>query len=130
MSAIAEGTPTPGQLYRISCIVLYPEGLGNPISVEWYGSQGRLSSGTEIAIRNSQAYQGNITSILEFSPFRTVYGGRVSCRAAVTSPAPPFTVSKNADIDIIVGGRFEETVGSVITSASMTCASPTIRLQY
>lgn len=105
VSTVAEGAPVAGERYRISCEVLFPDGITNPISVEWHDSDGRLSSGIGITIGSTLTSQGNITTFLEFSPFRTVHGGRFSCRAVIMSQAPPFNISRTAEIDLVVGGE-------------------------
>lgn len=86
-------------------MVQLPEGLTTPVVVEWYDSEGRLSSGNEVTIRDNIVSQTNVISTLEFNPFRTVHGGQFSCRARVTSPAPPFNISRSAEINIVVGGK-------------------------
>ena len=105
VSAVTEGTPIAGQQYNISCIVLFPVGITNPIVIQWYDSEGPLSNGSGISVGDTQTSQNNSTRKLEFNPFRTVHGGRFTCRATVMSQAPPFNISKNADVDIIVGGE-------------------------
>lgn len=103
--ATADGTPAVGQQYRVSCTVLFPEGITDPIVVEWYGPDGRLADGNGVTIGSTLASLSNVTSSIEFNPFRTVHGGRFSCRATVMSQAPPFNISKTADVDIIVTGK-------------------------
>lgn len=106
MAASGDGAPVVGQQYGVSCTVLFSEGITSSILVEWYGIGGLLSTGNGVTIRNSQLAQSNITSRLVFSPFRTIHGGRYSCRVTIMSQAPPFNVSKAADIDIIATGEF------------------------
>ena len=107
VTVTGNGTPVVGQLYGISCTVLYPDGITSPIMVEWYGPEGRLVNGSGITIGSVLASQGNTTSNLEFSPFRVVHGGRFSCRATTISLAPPFNISKSADINIVVTSKFK-----------------------
>ncbi len=106
VSATAEGVPMVGLRHRLYCVILLPDGITSPLVVEWYGSEGRLSSGNEVTIRDIPVSDTNITSVLEFNPFRTAHGGRFSCRATIISQAPPFNISKTAEIDIIVGGNY------------------------
>ena len=105
VSAITEGVATAGQQYRITCIVTFPLGLTNPIIVQWYGSNGLIASnGGGITISETLAYTTNITSSLEFNPLRASHGGQFSCRAIITSPAPPFSLTRSVDVDILVEG--------------------------
>ena len=104
VTANAEGTPIPGQQYRISCVVLYPEGITIP-AVQWYNSEGLISSGDGIVVGNPVVSSGNITSHLQFNPFRTAHGSRFSCTATVTSQTPPNNISKTADVNIVIGGE-------------------------
>ena len=105
VSAVAEGISVVGQQYRVLCNVLFPEGIVNPITVEWYDSEGLISNGSGITIGPILTSQSNLTSVLEFNPFRTAHGGRFSCRATVTTQTPPFNVSKSSEVDVIVGGE-------------------------
>ena len=100
-----DGSSIVGEQYRIFCTVLFPEGLTNPITVQWYGSEGLVSNGSGITIGDTLTSQSNITSVLEFSPFHRVHGGRYSCRAMLMTQAPPFNIIKTADIIIITGGE-------------------------
>jgi hypothetical protein len=95
-----------GQRYRISCEALFPDGITSPILVEWHGSDGLISNGSGITVGSTLASQRNITTFLEFNPFRTAHGGRFSCRATIMSLTPPFNISKTAGVDIVVGGKF------------------------
>lgn len=105
VSAITEGVATAGQQYRITCIVTFPLGLTNPIIVQWYGSNGLIASnGGGITISETLTYTTNITSSLEFNPLRASHGGQFSCRAIITSPAPPFSLTRSVDVDILVEG--------------------------
>lgn len=104
VSASAEGTPIVGQPYRITCSVLYPEGVTDPI-IEWFDPDGVVSGGSGIIIGEATASPGNTTSSIEFNPFRSVHGGRFSCRASITSTTPPFSISKAANIDIVEAGK-------------------------
>lgn len=100
-----------GQQYRIICLVIFPLGLTNPIAVQWYGSNGVIASNGEgITLGETLAYATNITSSLEFNPLRASHGGQFSCRAAVTSPAPPFTLTRSVDVDILVEGGLNNSV--------------------
>lgn len=90
----------------ITCVVVYPEGLTNPVVVEWYDSNGLLSSENAISVSDPLMSEANITSVLEFNPFRIAHAGQFSCRATFMSQAPPFNISKTSEIDIIVGSKF------------------------
>ena len=105
VSTITDGSSIIGQQYRIFCTVLFPEGLTNPITVQWYGSEGLVSNSSGITIGDTLTSQSNFTSVLEFNPFRRVHGGRYSCRAMLMTQALPFNILKTADINIIIGGE-------------------------
>ena len=105
VTATAEGTPIPGQQFRISCVVLYPEGITNPIAVQWYNPEGIISSGDGITVGNPIVSSSNISSYLEFNPFRAAHGSRFSCTATAMSLTPPNNISKTADIDLVIGGE-------------------------
>lgn len=102
VSVADEGTPVVGQPYMITCTVLFPEGITNPI-IEWFGPEGIISNGYGIT-----ASPGNTTSSLEFNPFRSIHGGQFSCRASITSTTPPFNISKAANIDIVEAGEIHK----------------------
>ena len=105
VSAMTEGVATAGQQYRIICMVIFPLGLTNSITVQWYGSNGLIASnGGGITLGETLAYATNITSSLEFNPLRASHGGQFSCRATITSPAPPFSLTRSVDVDILVEG--------------------------
>ena len=107
VSAVDEGTPVVGQPYSISCTVLFPEGITNPIIVEWFDPEGGVSNGDGVTIGSTISSPGNITTSLDFNPFRSVHGGQFSCRASITSATPPFNISKAANIDIVEAGRIK-----------------------
>lgn len=103
--AMTEGVAIAGQQYRIMCIVVFPLGLTNPITVQWYGSNGLIaSSGGGITLGETLTYATNITSSLEFNPLRASHGGQFSCRATITSSAPPYSLTRSVDVDILVEG--------------------------
>lgn len=105
VSAMTEGVATAGQQYRIICMVIFPLGLTNPITVRWYGFNGLITSnGGGITLGETLTYATNITSSLEFNPLRASHGGQFSCRATITSPAPPFSLTRSVDVDILVEG--------------------------
>ena len=102
---MTEGVATAGQQYRIICMVVFPLGFTNPITVQWYGSNGLIASnGGGITLGETLAYATNITSSLEFNPLRISHGGQFNCRATITSPAPPFSLTRSVDVDILVEG--------------------------
>ena len=105
VSAVTEGVPIAGQQYRIICMVIFPIGLTNPITVQWYGSNGLItSSGGGIILGETLTSATNITSSIEFNPLRTSHGGQFSCRATITSSAPPYNLTRSVDVDILVQG--------------------------
>ena len=105
LSAMTEGVATAGQQYGIICVVMLPLGLTNPITVQWYGSNGLIASnGGGITLGETLAYATNITSSLDFNPLRASHGGQFSCRATVTSSAPPFNLIRSVAVDISVEG--------------------------
>ena len=103
---MTQGEPIAGQQYTIFCTVVFPVGLTSPISVQWYNSGGLISNSSEITVRAPLILELNITSSIHFNPLRTSHGDQFSCRAALTSPAPPFSLTRSVDVDIIVEGGF------------------------
>lgn len=100
---MTEGESIAGQTYLIVCIVLFPSGITNPISVRWYGANGLISSGEGIVVGEIVS-SSNITVSLEFDPLRTAHGGQFSCRVSITSNAAPYTYTRSSEVDIIVEG--------------------------
>lgn len=117
MLTATEGTSIAGEQHRIVCTIQLPEGLTNPVVIEWYDTNGHLSEDDDddITIEDMLNSESNITSVLEFELFRTVHGGRFACTAKVTSPAPPFNISKTSEVDVVVGGEFHD------YSVAITC---------
>ena len=103
---MTQGEPIAGKQYTIFCTVIFPVGLTSPIFVQWYNSSGLISNSSEITVGAPLTSESNITSSIRFNPLRTSHGDQFSCRAAVTSPAPPFSLTKSANVDIIVEGEF------------------------
>ena len=97
-------------------MVLFPEGITNPVVVQWFGSDGRLSNGSGLTIGETLTSPMNVTSRLEFNPFRTVHGGRFSCRATITSQTPPFSIAKSTEVDIVAGGMLHMLIATMIVS--------------
>ena len=95
-----------GRSYRITCTVLFPEGIIDPITIEWFGPEGRISNGDGIMIGATVTSPGNITNSLVFNPFRSIHGGQFSCKALITSQTPPFNISKAANVDIVEAGKY------------------------
>ena len=105
VSSMSQGEAVAGQQYTIICTVAFPLGLTSPISVQWYGSDGLISNGSEITVGEALTSATNITSSIHFNPLRTSHGGQFSCRATLTSPAPPYSLTRSVDIDILVEGE-------------------------
>ena len=105
VTSMTEGVAVAGQQYRIICTVTFPLGLTNPIAVQWYDSNGIVSSGNGITLGGAITSTTNITSAIAFNPLRTSHGGQFSCRATITSSAPPYSLTRSVDVDILVEGR-------------------------
>lgn len=104
VSFMTEGAAIAGEQYGIFCTVAFPLGLTNPTTVHWYGSDGLLSSGSGVTVGETVTFATNATSSLEFNPLRTSHGGQFSCRATITSPAPPYNLIRSVNVDILVEG--------------------------
>ena len=102
---MTEGEAIAGQHYRIFCTATFPMGLTNPIAVQWYDSNDIVSSGNGITVGKVLMSATNSTSSITFSPLRTAHGGQFSCRATITSSAPPYSLTRSVDIDILVPGN-------------------------
>ena len=102
---MTEGEAIGGQQYRIFCTLMFPMGLTNPITVQWYDSNGIVSSGNGITVEGVLMSATNITSSITFNPLHTAHGGQFSCRATITSSAPPYSLTRSVDIDILVPGN-------------------------
>lgn len=105
VTSMTEGETIAGQQYRIFCTVTFPLGLTNPITVQWYDSNGIISSGNGITVGRDLLSATNLTSSITFSPLRASHGGQFSCRAIITSSAPPYSLSRSVDIDVLVPGN-------------------------
>lgn len=105
VTSMTEGEAIAGQQYRLFCTVTFPLGLTNPITVQWYDSNGVVSSGNGITVGGVLMSATNITSSITFNPLRTSHGGQFSCRATITSSAPPYSLTRSVDIDILVAGK-------------------------
>ena len=102
MSSRTEGELIAGQQYMVICTVVFPSGLTNPITVQWYSSDGLISSGNGVTLGETLTSVMNITSSIEFNPIRTDHDDQYTCRATITSPAPPYSIILSADVVIVV----------------------------
>lgn len=104
VSTTTKGYPLAGEQFMVLCTVKLPEGLTNPVIIEWHDSTGILLEDEETTFSYDFDSETNVTSVLEFEPFRRVHGDRFACTATITSWAPPFNISKTSEVDIVVGG--------------------------
>ena len=105
VTSMTEGEAIAGQQYRIFCTAIFPLGLTNPITVQWYDSNGIVSSGNGITIGGVIMSATNSKRSITFNPLRTAHGGQFSCRATITSSAPPYSLTRSVDVDILVPGN-------------------------
>ncbi len=96
-----------GQEFILTCTVTTVEGLLYQPEVEWLNSA-RRPIGTEgdITVGNPVISGLTTTITLQFSPLRLSHDGDITCRANITSLAPPYNLSREAEREIIVGGEY------------------------
>ena len=92
-----------GQMFNLTCTVTTVDGLQNVPTVEWLDAGGRqVTTGGDVAVGSAVTLGTTTTLALRFSPLRVSHGGEFTCRAALTSPAPPQYLTKSAEWDLIV----------------------------
>ena len=99
-----------GQIFNLTCTVRTVEGLQNVPTVEWLDETGnQVTTGRDVTV-GSATISGTMTTLaLEFSPLRLSHGEEFTCRANLTSHAPPQQLTKAAEWDLIVGSEYLET---------------------
>ena len=99
-----------GQMFNLTCTVRTVEGLQNVPTVEWLDETGnQVTTGRDVTV-GSATISGTMTTLaLEFSPLRLSHGEEFTCRANLTSHAPPQQLTKAAEWDLIVGSEYLET---------------------
>ena len=100
ISIETEDSPVAGQMYVLDCIVTYPDGLSNPVEVQWKEVDGLNASGEAITVVDPVVSGTTITTSIIFEPLRVVHERKLICEATVMSVAPPFLITKTAEVDI------------------------------
>ena len=97
-------------MFNLTCTVRTVEGLQNVPTVEWLDETGnQVTTGRDVTV-GSATISGTMTTLaLEFSPLRLSHGEEFTCRANLTSHAPPQQLTKAAEWDLIVGSEYLET---------------------
>ena len=99
--------PHAGQQFTVTCTVMTAAGFQQPPEVEWLDtSRQHITTGGDITVSDPVHDGTTTTTTLQFSPLRLSHGGEVTCRANVTSPAPPYHLIKTAEWDLIVASTF------------------------
>ena len=92
-----------GQMFNMTCTVRTVNGLQNVPTVEWLDAAGyRVTTGAGITVASPMTLGTSTTLTLVFSPLWVSHGGEWSCRANLTSPAPPHRLTKSAEWGLIV----------------------------
>ena len=89
----------------LNCIVRFPLGLSNPISVLWQDMHGPVIEGEGITVYESVRNDTSLTLVLKFNPLHTSHEGHFVCEASLESLAPPYTLTTDADLETIVSGK-------------------------
>ena len=96
-----------GQMFNLTCTVRTVEGLQNMPTVEWLDETStRVTTEGDITVGSPMTSGTTTTLALVFSPLRVSHGGEFTCRANLTSPAPPQQLTKAAEWDLIVGSKY------------------------
>ena len=97
-------------MFNLTCTVRTVEGLQNVPTVEWLDETGtRVTTGGDITVGSAMT-SGTMTKLtLTFSPIVVSHGGEFTCRANITSPAPPLQLTKSAEWDLIVDSEYLQT---------------------
>ena len=96
-----------GQMFNLTCTVRTVEGLQNVPTVEWLDETGtRVTTGGDTIVGSAMISGAMTTLALVFSPLRISHGGEFTCRANITSPAPPLQLTKSAEWDLIVDSEY------------------------
>ena len=99
-----------GQMFNLTCTVRTVDGLQNLPTVEWLDETGtRVTTRGDITVGSAMTSGTMTTLALVFSPLRVSHGGEFTCRANLTSPAPPQQLTKAAEWDLIVGSEYTYT---------------------
>ena len=97
-------------MFNLTCTVRTVEGLQNVPTVEWLDETGtRVTTGGDTIVGSAMISGAMTTLALVFSPLRISHGGEFTCRANITSPAPPLELTKSAEWDLIVDSEYLQT---------------------
>ena len=106
-----------GQMFNLTCTVRTVEGLQNVPTVEWLDETGtRVTTGGDTIVGSAITSGFMTTLALVFSPLRISHGGEFTCRANITSPAPPLQLTKSAEWDLIVDSEYLQTCHTCVIS--------------
>ena len=111
-----------GQMFNLTCTVRTVEGLQNVPTVEWLDETGtRVTTGGDTIVGSAITSGFMTTLALVFSPLRVSHGGEFTCRANITSPAPPLQLTKSAEWDLIVDSEYLQTCHTCVISIENKC---------
>ena len=111
-----------GQMFNLTCTVRTVDGLQNVPTVEWLDETGtRVTTGGDITVGSAMT-SGTMTKLtLTFSPIVVSHGGEFTCRANITSPAPPLELTKSAEWDLIVDSEYLQTCHTYVIFIENKC---------
>ena len=111
-----------GQMFNLTCTVRTVEGLQNVPTVEWLDETGtRVTTGGDTIVGSAMTSGSMTTLALVFSPLRISHGGEFTCRANITSPAPPLQLTKSAEWDLIVDSEYLQTCHTCVIYIENKC---------
>ena len=100
VSITTDDSPIAGERYALTCTVTYPDGLSNPVDVQWKEVDGSTTSGEAITVVDPVVSGTTTTTSIIFEPLRVVHERNIICEASVMSVAPPLLITQTAEVDI------------------------------
>ena len=101
--AASHDSPVAGQQFTLTCTAAVVQGFQNAPAIEWRDASGfTITSGEDITIGDVMVIANNVSLALHFNPLRLTHGETFSCRARITTVAPPFQLTKTAEWNLFV----------------------------
>ncbi len=99
-------TSHAGQELTLTCTATAVEGLLYPLKVEWLDSlREKITTSGDITVGSAETSGLTTTTTLRFNPLRLSHAGDITCRASISTLAPPHNFSTKADWEQIVAGN-------------------------
>ena len=95
-----------GEPLSVNCSVIIPDGVSSLVNIHWVDSSGIVTMGDELTVGAPVIVGGRTVLPIDFDPLRADHGNRFFCQVSVNSPAPPYNISQQAELAIIVQGSF------------------------